>query len=103
MVANADGSYSSEKSFSRGTDKGEVLVPSVVKGQMLSENKAWKHYKDTGEHMGVFDTPSHADAYAEKTHNRTMKNSDGSTNYEAEAAIHAPASPTPVPKGLRGK
>jgi len=102
MVANSDGSYSSEKSFSRGTDKGEILVPKIVKGQELSEDAAWSHYKNTGEHMGIFDTPEHADAYAQKTHSRTMKDSSGKINYEAEAAIHPAVSSTPVPKELSG-
>jgi hypothetical protein len=85
VVANPDGSYSTEKSFSRGTDKGEVLVPSIVNGRMLSQDEAWKHYTKTGEHMGIFDTPEHADTYAEKVHNRKQ-------GVEAEASIHPPIS-----------
>ena|SRR5208283_1164859 len=72
VVHNPDGSHSTELSFSRGTDKGEVLVPRVVKGKVLSEDDAWKHYQDTGEHMGVFDTPYNANRYAELAHNRDM-------------------------------
>lgn len=101
VVANKDGSYSTEESFSRGTKDGEVLVPSVVKGEKLSQDDAWDHYKKTGEHMGIFDTPDHADSYAEKVHNRTLTNSDGTKNEEGEAAIHSPQEDTPVPAGLK--
>jgi hypothetical protein len=72
VVHNPDGTHSTELSFSRGTDKGEVLVPRVVNGKILSEDDAWKHYQDTGEHMGVFDTPDHANRYAELVHNRDL-------------------------------
>lgn len=101
VVANEDGTVSTELSFSRGTDQGEVLVPRVVNGQMLSEDAAWQHYKDTREHLGIFDTPENADAYAEKIHNRTMTNANGSTNYEANAAIRPAIAPTPVPQQLK--
>ena len=36
MIQNEDGSHSSEYSFSFGTDKGEVLVPTVVNGKFLT-------------------------------------------------------------------
>lgn len=90
VVANKDGSYSTEKSFSIGTDEGETLIPQVVNGKMLSQEDATTHFKKTGEHMGVFDTPEHADDYAQKTHNRVLTDSKGKTNYEGQAATHPP-------------
>ena|ERR1700674_1511373 len=101
VVANKDGSYSSEKSFSKGTDKGEVLVPSIVNGQTLSQDDAWKHYQKTGEHIGIFDTPENADAYAQQVHNRVMTDSSGKPNYEGQAATHRPAEPLNIPAKLR--
>jgi hypothetical protein len=103
ITPNADGSYSSEKSFSIGTDKGETLIPKIVNGEELSQDDAIKHYKKTGEHMGVFDTPEHADNYAEKTHNRKLTDSKGNTNYEGEAAIHPPVSHTKLSYQLARK
>lgn len=97
IVPNADGTYSSEKSFSIGTDQGEVLLPLVVNGQELSQEDAINHYRKTGEHMGIFDTPDNADAYATATHNRNLKTSSGAPNYEAQAAINAPVAPIPLP------
>jgi hypothetical protein len=66
------GYKSSELSFSRGTDKGEVLVPRVVDGKMLGEDEAWQHYIETGEHMGIFDKPENADNYADSVHMRSL-------------------------------
>jgi len=78
VIQNADGSHSSEYSTSFGTDKGEVLVPTVVNGKFLTPDgtkplkgskqeqqmyaRARDHYRQTGEHMGIFDTPANADA-----------------------------------------
>jgi hypothetical protein len=68
VLKNPDGSYSTTSSMSIGEDKGEVLIPTVVNGVRLSQAEAIKHYHDTGEHLGVFDTPEHADAYAQFLH-----------------------------------
>jgi hypothetical protein len=95
VIQNSDDTYSTEYSYSFGTDKGEVLVPTIVNGKFLTPDgkkppegkrvkgkyipspqeeamfkRARQHYEDTGEHMGIFDTPEHADAYAEQAHNR---------------------------------
>ena len=94
-IENDDGSHSSELSFSREENGKEVLVPSIVNGRFMTPDgkmppmghevdgkyvptpeeqamydRAWQHYRETGEHLGKFDTPDHADAYAERLHNR---------------------------------
>lgn len=68
VLNNPDGSYSTTSSMSIGTPKGEVLIPTVIDGKRLSDADAIKHYEQTDEHLGVFDTPAHADAYAQKLH-----------------------------------
>lgn len=87
IIKNADGTISSEYSFSFGDENGhEVLVPTVVNGRFLTADgkkpkegspkekamfkRAQEHYEKTGDHLGIFDTPEHSDAYAEKVHNR---------------------------------
>jgi hypothetical protein len=87
VVHNADGSISTEYSVSfEDKDGHEVLVPTVVNGKFLTPDgkkpkegsaaeekmfqRAWKHYEETGEQMGIFDTPEHADTYANTVHNR---------------------------------
>lgn len=89
-VKNDDGTHSSEYSVSFQDEKGrEVLVPTVVGGKFLTADgkkppegspaekamfqEAWKHYQKTGEHLGKFDKPENADAYAEQLHSRGKK------------------------------
>ena len=87
VIQNADGSHSSEFSFSAADDQGrEVLVPTIVDGKFLTSDgkkppegspeeaamkqRAWQHYLQTGQHMGIFDNPEHADTYAQAVHSR---------------------------------
>lgn len=70
VAHNADGSISTVLSFSVGTDQGEVLIPQVVNGKVVSRKEAVQHYKQTGEHLGIFKTPEDADAYAVRLHDQ---------------------------------
>ena len=87
IVKNDDGTQSSEYSTSFQDDKGrEVLVPTVVNGKFLTPDgkkpkpgsaeeeamfqKAWQHYEQTGEHLGIYDNAAHANAAADQIHNR---------------------------------
>lgn len=73
VLKNADGSVSTTSSMSIGTDQGETLIPTVVDGVRLPKQDAIKHFNKTGEHLGVFDTPEHADAYAQSLHNEQAR------------------------------
>lgn len=70
VVKNADGTVSTEVSFSIGTEQGEVLIPQVVNGKLVSQEEAEAHYRQTGEHLGIFKTPQDANAYAEWLHDQ---------------------------------
>ena len=89
VVKNNDGTVSTEYSTSFGDEDGhEILVPTVVKGKFLTPDgkkpqegsdaekamfkAAQQHYEDTGENLGKFDNPDHADAYADIVHSRQM-------------------------------
>ena len=65
---NADGSISTVRTISIGTDTGEVLIPTVVGGKVVSNEEAIAHYRETGENFGTFESPEAATAYAEKLH-----------------------------------
>lgn len=90
IVKNDDGTTSSEYSTSFDDGKGhEVLVPTVVNGKFLTPDgkkpktgspeekamfeRAWQHYEQTGEHLGMFDNAEHADLAASRIHNRPKK------------------------------
>jgi len=70
VVENADGTFSTELSFSFEMD-GEIwLIPSVVNGELLSEDDAFDHFLETGEYLGCFPTVEECDHYAEWLHLR---------------------------------
>lgn len=69
VVQNADGTISTVRSMSIGTDDGEVLIPTVSPdGKVLSEEDAINLYYQTGQHLGIFADPDAATAYAEALH-----------------------------------
>lgn len=74
IVRNPDGSSSTVRSMSFGTDKGETLVPTVSDGadgrspHVMGNREAEAYYARTGQSLGTFDTPDNATAYAQALH-----------------------------------
>lgn len=69
VVQNPDGTISTVRSLSFGTDQGEVLIPTVSDdGRLLSDDEAIQNYYQTGRHLGIFATPEEATSYAESLH-----------------------------------
>lgn len=68
-VKNADGSTSTVRTMSIGTDQGEVLIPTVYGNRQHSEQEAVKRYEQTGGHFGVYNSVGAADRAAERLHN----------------------------------
>lgn len=68
VVRNRDGSISTVRSMSFGTDQGEVLIPTVINGRVVSDDEAIAEYRRTGRHLGIFRTPEEATGYAEQLH-----------------------------------
>lgn len=74
-VKNRDGSISTVRSASFEDEKGRnVLIPTVIEGRgVVPIDEAIKYYQQTGEHLGMFDTPDNADAYAQGLHEQQAR------------------------------
>lgn len=74
IARNADGSVSTVRSMSFEDNGKEVLVPTVSPdGKILSDREAIALYDKTGQHLGKFNTPEQATAYAESLHKEQEK------------------------------
>lgn len=64
-VKNEDGSISTVRSLGVNIDGQEVLIPTVSDdGKVLSDEEAIKLYEETGQHLGIFDSPEASTEYA---------------------------------------
>lgn len=71
-VKNPDGSVSTVHSASYNLDGRETLLPSVTPDgrHLQSDDAIVGEYRRTGRHLGQFDTPQNADAYARRLHDQ---------------------------------
>jgi hypothetical protein len=70
-VKNADGSISTVRSASFSMEDGKhVLIPTVAHdgSGILSDQAALDQFRQSGKHLGVFDSSTAADEYAQRLH-----------------------------------
>ena len=85
-VRNTDGTVSTVRSISIGVGDKTILIPTVVKGKVVSDEEAIKHYKSSGQHLGVFKDQQSADAYAETLHEQQAGQSKPKDRPQARSA-----------------
>jgi len=72
-VVKEGNAYKTENSITIGIDGKQIIIPTIVNGKQVSEEDAIKHFKETGEQLGVYDTIEEADKAAQKIHLRQEK------------------------------
>lgn len=95
QVRNSDGSVSTVRSMSFEEDGKHILIPTVVGNKVVSDEDAIKHYRATGQHLGIFDSADSATAYAKDLHEQqaaAMRTGPG-----GRIAPNSPAIPAPPP------
>lgn len=73
IVHNPDGSISTVRSITVGFDDGVYVLPTVVGDKVVSDQEAIQHFRDSGEHLGVFKTEKQAIDYAKRLHLEQQK------------------------------
>lgn len=72
-MKNADGTVSTVRSISVGTDSGFTLIPTVVGGRVVSNKDAISEYRRTRQHLGIFDNENDATEHALKLHEQEAR------------------------------
>lgn len=68
VVRNANGSISTVRSITIEQDGRAILIPTVVGNAVVSDKDAIEHFRQTGEHLGIFQNEQAADRYAQQLH-----------------------------------
>lgn len=104
VVHNPDGSISTVRSISVGVNGKTVLIPTVVGNRVVSNDEAIQHFRQSGEHLGVFADEPSATAYAQQLHQQQAAMYSPSAPDRSPPAVGAPpaVSPQAAAGGNRG-
>ena len=98
IVHNPDGSISTVRTITVGIGPGRfVNIPTVVNGQVVSNDQAIVHYRKTGQHLGVFASEPAALTAAQQLHEQQAH------QYLPHAVAQLQATLRPVAKAASGK
>jgi hypothetical protein len=71
VVNNPDGSISTVASMSANFDGREYVLPTISDdGRHMPETEAVDVFRKSGKHLGAFDTPDNATAFAQWLHDQ---------------------------------
>jgi hypothetical protein len=71
LVKNPKGGTSTVYSMGVNFDGNEYLIPRITDdGKILSEKEAKEHFKKTGKHFGIFESPEASTQHAKYLHNQ---------------------------------
>lgn len=73
IFKNSNGAISTVDSIGITEDGKEIVIPTIIRdkngnAKRLTDDEAIKHYHETGEHLGKFNTRDEADEYAQTLH-----------------------------------
>lgn len=77
IITGEDGKKSTVSSMSFSEGGQEILIPTIINGQKVSEEEAIAWYHATGQHLGKFDSDKEANAYAQELQNKQSEYLDG--------------------------
>ena len=97
IAKTEDGRIATVRSMGIEEDGKQILIPTVVDGKIVSNAEAIKHYHDTGENLGKFDTVANANQYSQDLHRAQQEfyKSGGAPPDEAVDTGKKPLTPVP--------
>ena len=108
IAKTEDGRIATVRSMGIEEDGKQILIPTVVDGKIVSNAEAIKHYHDTGENLGKFDTVANANQYSQDLHRAQQEfyKSGGAPPDEAvdtgkKPIVPVPDTPIVTPKDSR--
>lgn len=108
ILRNEDGSISTVKSMSFNDNGKEVLVPTIATDEKgnpveLSPQQAINRYRETGQHLGKFNSPQEANAYAQALHSSQAQYYRGAENYTGDGKGPVTATPESIAKYITAR